>query len=110
MIEFRCKIPGSPSDYFVAGLVKSIERNNDLIKFLNPSQKGIRNKHFIKFCEREYNKRNFKAEPSISQIESEFGIEFCFILKTRNTKRIEKLPSFAKPVVFIQTQQRGSER
>ena len=104
MIQLACNISGIDSDYFVAACIKSIERGNDLMKFLKPGQRGIRNQYFIDFCHREYKKRNFISQPSIEEIELNFGVEFCLFEKGagKNKKlRLTKLPTFERPVVFI---------
>ena len=112
MTNFRCTIKGFTSDLFIAACVKKIEKNNDLIQFLNPSQRGIRNKYFINFCAREYGKKNYQCPPTQAQIEKDFGFEFCFIeARRRDQKSISHIPSFSKPIIFlIQSRRKNRER
>ena len=112
MTNFRCTIKGFSSDLFIAACVKKIEKNNDLTKFLNPSQRGIRNKYFINFCAREYAKKNYRCQPTPTQIEKDFGFEFCFIeVRQRGQKSIRVIPSFSKPIIFLmQSRRKNRER
>ena len=112
MTNFRCTIKGFTSDLFIAACVKKIEKNNDLMKFLNPSQRGIRNKYFIHFCAREYAKKNYHSPPTQAQIEKDFGFEFCFIeARRRGQKSISFIPSFTKPIIFLmQSRRKNRER
>ena len=107
MIEFKCSIDCIQSDYFTAACVKLIEKNNNLLKFLKPCRKGIRNGYFKDFCVREFQKRNLSAHSTLDEIEQNFGFEFCVFengyKKNRNLK-LSKLPSFERPVVFLRKQ------
>ena len=109
MIHFCCSINGTIPDLFVAVCIKKIEKNNDLIKFLRPSTRGIRNQHFIDYCHREFRSRNIIIPLTIEQLELYYGIEFCFLKKGKKLSLTE-LPSFTKPIIFLLEETRTSRQ
>ena len=109
MIHFCCSINGTIPNLFVAVCIKKIEKNNDLVSFLRPSTRGIRNHHFIAYCHREFRSCHIINPLTIEQLELYSGFEFCFLKKGKKLSLTE-LPSFTKPIIFLIEETRTSRK
>ena len=108
MIDFACAAAGLPNPFFIAALIKRVEKKVKLLSYLQPYRQGIFKKPNIILSQwyHEFIARGYSEETSFEIIEKDYGIEFCFILESQTSKnnriqKITRLPSFEKPTVFL---------
>ena len=103
MIDFACAAAGIPNPFFIAALIKRVEKKVKLLSYLQPYRQGIFKKPNIILSQwyHEFIARGYTEETSYEIIEKDYGIEFCFILESQTSQKITRLPSFEKPTVFL---------
>ena len=110
MHDIRCKIPEVSNPYFIAAFIKSVDVGQDLVKYLKADRRGVKSLEFRKTCEARFYQFHSLYPVDLSSIENFFNVEFCILKKALMKKtgenrktalRIENIPSFCKPVVFI---------